>query len=775
MSTAPTAEAATAPASRDYGGRSAADWCADGFAGLAALFLGSVFAHWISTDIRSGDLWYYLSYIAWMVQEPAREYVQHSLDPEEWNARLIASDFLATEALFVRLLRVDTSALQVFWSLLPNVFIPLTLLSLYALGCALCRAAWTRAGIVVAQLVLVFSTLPYLVDRSSSGVRWAGSVLFYRISQDKVFLAYLLIPLAAITAVEYLRRGDRRWLAVAFGVGIASVTTHPLGLPFLAMATLPYAVIRCVLRADADGWRRTAALALVLVPLAALPLLQTGEEGAPKTLADDAGFARREHLTRDSLSITSRKENRFTAHPSLIRHPMMQAGIGCGFGLGALALVTRLRRRRAKVPSPKDANGWIDDGAGGDYAFALSAAIVLMLYLPGLPPLAGKIVTPYLLWRFTWLLPIALSLAFAIEALVRIGREQLAPSWRPAAPVAALGIVGLAGAALGIFGDVARSRDLLGTLRPFPFELPTARRIVEDVAEHVGTERVLLDPLVQTLALAHTPRTQTIYWRTGSDPALHQRVIDFYSRRFLEPRHIELLREFEIPWVAVRKRVPIFEDIVRRPELFEPVAEIESVTLFRVRDLARVVTPTSAVDHWRGRVAAEPGSAAARTQLATALAGEGRTTEAILELRAALEIDALDAAAHAQLGTLAQTQRDHATAARHLSRAVELNPTDEFAANNLAWLLATCPVEALRDPAEAVRLAESFALRRSVDASSLDTLAASYAAAGRFDEAARVARQSLDLLDSSGADTRDERARLAGYEEGRAFVEAPLP
>lgn len=771
----------------DYRGRSAADWSADALAGLAALLLGAFFVGFVSEEIRSGDLWYYLSYIAWMVQEPGREYLLHSVDPEEWNARLVSSAFLASEALITRLLRVDTSALQVFWSLLPTVFIPLALLSLYALGCALCRAARARALIVVAQLTLVFATLPYLLDRSSSGVRWAGTVLFYRISQDKVFLAYVLVPIAALAAVEYLRRGDRRWLAVVLFIGVAGVLTHPLGLPFLAIAIFPYAFVRAALRGETGAWRRTGALALLLVPLAGWPLLQTGEEGAPKTLADEAGFLRRQHLTRDSLQISSREENRFTAHPSLIRHPLMGAGIASGFALGALGLATRAGRRGGRGHAESDDTAGREnhlvrpnhlereDDAGIDYAFALTAAIVAMLYLPGIPPLAGQIVTPYLLWRFTWLLPIALSLAFAIDALARIARIRLPAGAARAVPAMVAALVLLAAAALGVFGDFARARDLTRTLRPFPFDLPTARRISEGIAEQVGEERVLLDPLLQTLALAHTPRTQTVYWRMGSDPALFQRVTDFYSQRFLAPRHVELLREFEIPWVAVRKRVPIFEDIVRRPELFQRVAQIESVTLFRVRDAANARLPSSAIEHWRQQVAADPGSAQARTQLATALASEGRLDEAVGELGAALAIDEANSAAHAQLGTLAQNLGDYARAARHLRRGVELNPDDGFAANNLAWLLATCPIEALRDPQEAVRLAEGFALGRVVDASSLDTLAASYAAAGRFEDALRVARQSLDLLDGAGADTRAERARLAGYEEGRAYVEARLP
>ena len=44
------------------------------------------------------------------------------------------------------------------------------------------------AGLVVAQLALLYATLPYVFDRATSGSRWPATVLFFRASQDKVFL-----------------------------------------------------------------------------------------------------------------------------------------------------------------------------------------------------------------------------------------------------------------------------------------------------------------------------------------------------------------------------------------------------------------------------------------------------------------------------------------------------------------------------------------------------------------------------------------------------------
>jgi spermidine synthase len=94
------------------------------------------------------------------------------------------------------------------------------------------------------------------------------------------------------------------------------------------------------------------------------------------------------------------------------------------------------------------------------------------------------------------------------------------------------------------------------------------------------------------------------------------------------------------------------------------------------------------------------------------------------------------------------------------------------AANNLAWLLATAADRQLREPAEAIRLVEAAALESS-DPDMLDTLAAAYAAAGRFQEANATALRAAGRADESGAPTLagDFRERAALYRAGKPYVE----
>ena len=735
--------------------RGATEWLADATVFAAGIGLSTLFVQSIEPDMRSGDLWYYVSYIDWMANEPGRNYVPHTGDPEELNIRLMSSGFLAFEAMITTLVRDGGSSLEVFWSWLPATLIPLALIAMYSVACALGSGAATRIGLVAIQLVLVFATLGYLLDRDTSGVRWPGSVLFFRISQDKVFLSYILAPLAARFGIEWLRLGEWRCLGAMFIAGAGCVVTHPLGLPFLAMLTLPYAVATALL-APSNGpsgkrWLAVMAIALTMAPLALWPLSQRSEEGAPNTLADEAGFARREHLTRDSLSIRSRQKNEFTAHPSLISHPLILGGIACGLGLGIAA------RRRT------DAR----------YAFATMLAPLVMLYTPGIAPLAGKIVTPYLLWRFTWLLPIALSIAVGTTLVAALARSAMGNRMRAAGPIGAGVVLSAFLALTSVPGDLLKSHETLKSLLPAPFDSTTANRLIGGIRDIVPSDEViLLDPSLQVLAISLAPGMQTAYWRMGSNPNLYWQVIDLFESRLLARQHLELLRKYQVQWIGVRKRATLIKEVRRRTDIFTPAGNVASIFLFRVDNLSHATTTEDPIAYWRARAAKAP-SAPTLTELALALAGEGQNAEAMKRLRRAIQLDPAHAPAYESVGTLLLLERDYRGAIEQLGRAVELDADLRTANNNLAWVLATCPVEEFRNAERALELANA-AIELGIDAGTLDTLATAQAATGAFDEAIVSTRRALDIYESNGASrghTEPLRQRLRLYAERRPYIE----
>jgi cytochrome c-type biogenesis protein CcmH/NrfG len=74
--------------------------------------------------------------------------------------------------------------------------------------------------------------------------------------------------------------------------------------------------------------------------------------------------------------------------------------------------------------------------------------------------------------------------------------------------------------------------------------------------------------------------------------------------------------------------------------------------------------------------------------------------------------------------------------------AIHLNPKNPMALNNLAWLYATSEEKRFFDPEKAVTLAEE-AVRLSKEPHILDTLAESYYAAKRYQEAISIEEQAL--------------------------------
>ncbi len=103
---------------------------------------------------------------------------------------------------------------------------------------------------------------------------------------------------------------------------------------------------------------------------------------------------------------------------------------------------------------------------------------------------------------------------------------------------------------------------------------------------------------------------------------------------------------------------------------------------------------------------------------------------------------------------------------------MELKPDDADAQNNLAWLLATCPADSLRNGAEAIEHAQrANQLCGGRRANVLNTLAAAYAEAGRFSEALAAAHKALELATQQNHRDWAEvlRARIALYEAGKPY------
>jgi tetratricopeptide (TPR) repeat protein len=133
-----------------------------------------------------------------------------------------------------------------------------------------------------------------------------------------------------------------------------------------------------------------------------------------------------------------------------------------------------------------------------------------------------------------------------------------------------------------------------------------------------------------------------------------------------------------------------------------------------------------------------------------------------------------DPDSHNQLGLVRMKQRRPDEAIRAFETALRISANWLPAANNLAWLRATCSDERFRDANRSIQIAERLA--RATGHSQpdiLDTLAAGYAASGQFEKARATIRRAIEIATEQGnSSLADELAhRRDLYESGRTYSE----
>jgi tetratricopeptide (TPR) repeat protein len=185
----------------------------------------------------------------------------------------------------------------------------------------------------------------------------------------------------------------------------------------------------------------------------------------------------------------------------------------------------------------------------------------------------------------------------------------------------------------------------------------------------------------------------------------------------------------------------------------------------------------AAIDQFEKALALDPGLAAARANLAIARLDSTDPEEVVRSLEPLAADESLPAVQLSLASALDRLGR-RAEAIRRYEIALRAKPDLAEAANNLAWLLATAPEPALRNPAEAVRWAEAAARASGrSDPRVLDTLAVSLAAAGRFDEAVAELDAALALPGEAAPSEEVDamRARRAQFAARTPYAPALSP
>jgi tetratricopeptide (TPR) repeat protein len=115
----------------------------------------------------------------------------------------------------------------------------------------------------------------------------------------------------------------------------------------------------------------------------------------------------------------------------------------------------------------------------------------------------------------------------------------------------------------------------------------------------------------------------------------------------------------------------------------------------------------------------------------------------------------------------------YAKALADYREALRLSPLDAQSFNAVAWLLATCPDEKIRDAKQAIEHAErACGLSAWTNGNIVDTLAAAYASAGDFENAVKWQSKAVQLAPDK--QKRDFNERLDLYKSKKPYRKGEL-
>ena len=156
---------------------------------------------------------------------------------------------------------------------------------------------------------------------------------------------------------------------------------------------------------------------------------------------------------------------------------------------------------------------------------------------------------------------------------------------------------------------------------------------------------------------------------------------------------------------------------------------------------------------------------------------KGQYDKAISDFNKALDINPKDFSAYTSRGRAYKEKHQYDKAIFDYNEALYINPRAFRAYNNKAWIFATSPDNVYRDGAKAIELAKKaleLDQKALIKDMILDTLAAAYAEAGRFEDAIITQEKVIVLLKKEGNPTnliKQCKERLKLYKAHKPFRE----
>jgi len=278
-------------------------------------------------------------------------------------------------------------------------------------------------------------------------------------------------------------------------------------------------------------------------------------------------------------------------------------------------------------------------------------------------------------------------------------------------------------------------------------------------------------PIALTIVLVPLTRQQCTFW--ANDLALWTRVLQIDPKSAVGHYNLALVLE-KVPEWADRAEESYRQAVSCKPDYLIAWQNLGNLMAMRGKDeqavacyhevlkrepkfvdvranlmvvLTRLGKYDEAIEQAREALRIDPGHVGVHNNLGLALRQKGRLEDALESFRKAIEINPCYPPAYENLCGILLAQRRYAELVDILRKAIKHMPDHIELGNMLAWVLATCPRDDVRNGPEAVQLALRVCQRtRMNNHVFLDTLAAAYAEIGAYDKAAQTLQQAIDLV-----------------------------
>jgi tetratricopeptide (TPR) repeat protein len=280
------------------------------------------------------------------------------------------------------------------------------------------------------------------------------------------------------------------------------------------------------------------------------------------------------------------------------------------------------------------------------------------------------------------------------------------------------------------------------------------------------------------------PKDPRLFWERGQylasqDPK--KALSDFRECLRLDPKNLGVLAVISQLYAEqgdTRKALEIIQKAVHLDPANAGAVVIRANILFSMKQQER------ALQEYGKAIAIDPKCGLAYGERGIRLAERGEYEKALPDLSKGIELGPRSLQIYLARAKVHHVQKNHENEIADLGEALRLEPDHSMAHQALAWTLATCPKEDLRDGKSALAHAKKACqLTDYKNPVFLETLAAAHAEFGNFKEAVRWQKEAIQMYE--GADQPFDglilvtwsarnpsaelaRMRLGGYEKNMA-------